>query len=88
MAQSTKGLKNSSSLDPIIYSLAFHPKKIIKGVDKDLCPGVSIAALFMTVEELKVPSPLIGIAQEMITHYRMGFVFSIKNYAFEKYSMA
>lgn len=40
--------------DPIIYSLAIYPKKIIKGVDKDLCSGMSIAALFMIVAELKV----------------------------------
>lgn len=67
MALSTKGLRNISSLDPIIYSPAIHSEKIIKGVDKDLCSGMSIAALFMTVKELKVTSPIIRIAQEIIT---------------------
>ena len=39
--------------DPIIYSLAIYPEKIVKGVDKDLCAGLSIAALFIIAEELK-----------------------------------
>ena len=39
--------------DPIIYSLAIYPKKVVKGVDKDLCAGMSVAALFIIVKELK-----------------------------------
>lgn len=38
---------------PIIYALTIYPKKIIKGVDRDLCTGMSIAVLFMIVRELK-----------------------------------